>query len=199
MRRSPSTRWWTATSAAARRYAEQARLLASRFAGETFSVRSTTLLNGLVDPWFTSLDHTLNALTENLSASMARHDYEFAAAASAFYAINAIVRGAELGSLKQGLHGQLAQLMPHQHVTGINITRFVLQIVNSLVGQADVDPGSGARPEPRHPQQRGCRRPRRGVRAAALLRGAVPGLPGRRQHPAPGPGVRRSTCPVRRC
>ncbi|HEX7035005.1 MAG TPA: ATP-binding protein [Pseudomonadales bacterium] len=127
-------------AAAARRYSDQARMLASRFAGEAFSVRSTTLLNGLVDPWFTSLDHTLNALSENLSTSMARHDYEFAATASAFYAINAVVRGAELGSLKQTLHQHVSQLTPYQHVTGINITRFVLQIVNSLVGQADVDP-----------------------------------------------------------
>ncbi|MDZ7670661.1 MAG: ATP-binding protein [Gammaproteobacteria bacterium] len=126
--------------AAARRNADQARVLAARFPGESFSVRSLTLLNGLVDPWFTSLDHTLNALTENLATSIARHDYEFAAAASAFYATNAMVRGAELGSLKQALHGQVSQLTQYQHVTGINITRFVLQIVNSLVGQADVDP-----------------------------------------------------------
>jgi PAS domain S-box-containing protein len=124
----------------ARRYADQARVLAGRFPAESFAVRSVTLLNGLVDPWFTSLDQTLNGLTENLSTSMARHDYEFAAAASAFYATNAMVRGVELGSLKHALHSQVSQLAQYQHVTGINITRFVLQIVNSLVGHADVDP-----------------------------------------------------------
>jgi len=126
--------------AAARRYAEQARVLAARFAGQGFAVRASTLLFGLVDPWFTSLDQTLNGLTENLATSTAVHDYEFAAAASAFYATNAMVRGAELGSLRQALHAQVSQLAQYQHVTGINITRFVLQIVNSLVGQADVDP-----------------------------------------------------------
>jgi len=126
--------------AAARRHGEQARLLAARFAGQSFAIRASTLLSGLVDPWFTSLDQTLNNLTENMATSMACHDYEFAAAASAFYATNAMVRGAELGSLKQALHGQVSQLAHYQHVTGINITRFVLQIVNSLVGQADIDP-----------------------------------------------------------
>ncbi len=125
---------------AARRYAEEARLLASRFPADSASVRSTTLLNGLVDPWFATLDQSLNALTENLSASMERQDYEFAAAASAFYATNAMVRGSELASLKQALHAQVSRLAQFHHVTGINITRFVLQIVNSLVGQADVDP-----------------------------------------------------------
>ncbi|MEQ8859363.1 MAG: ATP-binding protein [Pseudomonadales bacterium] len=126
--------------AASRRYADQARVLAARFPGQSFSVRASTLLNGLVDPWFTPLDQTLNALTENLATSMARHDYEFAAAASAFYASNAMVRGSELGSLKQALHDQVTQLAQYQHVTGVNVTRFVLQIVNSLVGQADADP-----------------------------------------------------------
>ncbi|MFW6093569.1 MAG: ATP-binding protein [Pseudomonadota bacterium] len=125
---------------AARRYAEDARVLASRFPGDSASVRSATLLSGLVDPWFTSLDPVLNSLSENLALSIERQDYEFAAAASAFYATTAVVRGTELSSLKQMLHAQVSRLSQFQHVTGVNITRFVLQIVNSLVGQADVDP-----------------------------------------------------------
>jgi PAS domain S-box-containing protein len=124
--------------------AEQARVLCSRFPEERFAIRGATLLSAMVDPWLTPLDSSLNALTGNLAASMQQHDYEFAAAASAFYATNAIVRGAELGSLKHTLHGQVSMLAQFHHVTGVNITRFVLQIVNSLVGHADVDP------EPEH-------------------------------------------------
>jgi PAS domain S-box-containing protein len=124
---------------AARRHADEARVLAARFPGASFSIRGMTLLAGLVDPWHLPLDQTLNALTENLSASMAKHDYEFAAAASAFYATNAMVRGAELGSLKQTLHAHVARLAEYHHVTGINIARFVMQFVNSLAGQTEVD------------------------------------------------------------
>ena len=124
----------------ARRLAQQTRLLASRFPEASFSIRGTTLLNGLVEPWCGSLDQTLNALTENIDASMAQQDYEFAAVASAFYATNALLRGAELSALKQELHAQISRIAQYQHITGVNITRFVLQIINSLLGQADVDP-----------------------------------------------------------
>ena len=126
-------------SAAAHRYANDARVLAARFPEQAFSIRTSTLLSGLVDPWFTPLDQTLNTLTENLSASMACHDYEFAAAASALYATSAMVRGTELALLKQTLQGHVVRLTEYHHVTGINISRFVLQIVNSLVGVPDVD------------------------------------------------------------
>ncbi|MEZ5557237.1 MAG: ATP-binding protein [Pseudomonadales bacterium] len=120
--------------------ARDARVLAERFDSERFALRSTTLLSGLVDPWFGSIDQTLNALTSNMDASLARQDYEFAATASAFYASNALLRGSELGALKQALHAQIDSLARFRLVTDINVTRFVLQIVNSLLGQADVDP-----------------------------------------------------------
>ncbi|MFX3657681.1 MAG: protein kinase domain-containing protein [bacterium] len=120
--------------------AEQARVLCSRFPDQRFAIRAGTLLSALVDPWLTPLDASLNALSGNMAASMGQHDYEFAAAASAFYATNAVVRGTELSSLKHILHDQVSMLAQFHHVTGVNVTRFVLQIVNSLVGHADVDP-----------------------------------------------------------
>jgi PAS domain S-box-containing protein len=121
------------------RLAEQARVLCNRFPEDRFSTRAATLLSGLVDPWLTPLDASLNALSSNLATSMAQHDYEFAAAASAFYATSAMVRGAELSSLRHTLHAQVAELSRFHHVTGVNVTRFVLQIVNTLVGHSDGD------------------------------------------------------------
>ena len=121
----------------ARRYAIEARALAGQFQGEAFSTRAVTLLSGLVDPWFGNIDQTLSTLTDNISASMAKQDFEFAASASAFYATNALVRGMELGSLKRELSQQIGNIATFQHVTGLNIASFVLQIVGSLLGQTD--------------------------------------------------------------
>ncbi len=122
----------------ARRYAMEARALADQFQGEAFATRAVTLLNGLVDPWFGNLDQTLGSLTDNISASMALQDFEFAASASAFYATNALVRGMELGSLKRELNQQIDKIATFQHVTDLNIASFVAQIVGSLLGESDV-------------------------------------------------------------
>ena len=126
----------------AKRAATDARALATQFPNDSFSIRAITLLNGLVDPWSTNLDQTLNSLTENIHASMACQDYEFAATATALYATNGLLRGMELGSLRRELADQLAHISRFQHITGTNITRFVQQIVSSLLGHADVDPES---------------------------------------------------------
>ncbi len=122
----------------ARRYAIEARALAAQFQGAAFATRAVTLLSGLVDPWFGNLDPTLSTLTDNISASMAKQDFEFAASASAFYATNGLVRGMELGSLKRELSQQIGNIATFQHVTGLNIASFVLQIVGSLLGQSEV-------------------------------------------------------------
>jgi len=122
----------------ARRYAIEARALAAQFQGAAFATRAVTLLSGLVDPWFGNLDPTLSTLTDNISASMAKQDFEFAASASAFYATNGLVRGMELGSLKRELSQQIGNIATFQHVTGLNIASFVLQIVGSLLGQNEV-------------------------------------------------------------
>ncbi|MDH3641947.1 MAG: ATP-binding protein [Gammaproteobacteria bacterium] len=124
----------------ARRDASEARSLAAEFPNDPFSIRAITLLNGLVDPWSTNLDQTLSSLTDNIGASMACQDYEFAATATALYATNGLLRGMELGSLKRELTEQVSHISAFQHITGTNITRFVQQIVGSLLGHADVDP-----------------------------------------------------------
>ena len=48
------------------------------------------------------------------------------------------MRGMELGSLKRELSQQIDNVATFQHVTGLNIATFVLQIVGSLVGQSEV-------------------------------------------------------------
>jgi PAS domain S-box-containing protein len=122
---------------AAAAYAMEARTLANLFPGEASSIRALTLLAGLVDPWSNTLDHTLSLLSDNIGRSMARLDFEFAATASACYAANALIRGMELSSLKRELQQQIAGIAQFRHITGINISHFVLQIVGSLLGQND--------------------------------------------------------------
>jgi len=124
----------------AKRYANEARALASQFANDPFAIRAITLLNGLVDPWSTNLDQTLTNLIDNIGASMASQDYEFAATATALYATNGLLRGMELGSLNRELTEQVSHISAFQHITGVNITRFVQQIIGSLQGHADLDP-----------------------------------------------------------
>ncbi|MGD8829446.1 MAG: ATP-binding protein [Pseudomonadales bacterium] len=124
---------------AAQRYAMQARTVASAFPSDAASIRALTLLAGLVDPWSNTLDHSLSLLSENIGRSMARQDFEFAASASACFAANALLRGMELSSLKRELAQQINDIAQFRHVTGINISNFVLQIVGSLLGQNEAD------------------------------------------------------------
>ncbi|MDP6374869.1 MAG: ATP-binding protein [Pseudomonadales bacterium] len=121
----------------ARDFALDARRLAERHPQKMFATRTVILLNGLVDPWNGSLDQTLHALNTSLATSMAQQDYEFAATASALYATNALLRGAELGSLKRELTEHLNELSVFDQITGINIAAFVAQIVSSLLVQTD--------------------------------------------------------------
>ncbi|HEY5644531.1 MAG TPA: ATP-binding protein, partial [Pseudomonadales bacterium] len=62
-----------------------------------------------------------------------------AATASACFAANALLRGMELSSLKRELTQQINDIAQFRHVTGINISNFVLQIVGSLLGQNEAD------------------------------------------------------------
>ncbi len=124
---------------AAQRYAMEARTLANLFPNEAASIRALTLLAGLVDPWSNTLDHSLSLLSENIGRSMARQDFEFAATASACFAANALLRGMELSSLKRELTQQINDIAQFRHVTGVNISHFVLQIVGSLLGQNEAD------------------------------------------------------------
>ena len=127
---------------AARRHALEARALIGQFPGESASIRASTLLSGLFDPWYGTLDQTLPVLAENITSSLARHDVEFAASASALYAANGLLRGLELGSLKRELLRHITDIGRFRHVTGINITNFVLQIVVSLLGRSESDNGA---------------------------------------------------------
>jgi hypothetical protein len=120
--------------AAARRLADQARLLADRFPDEAFALRTRTLLAGLVEPWLQPVDPLLTALGRQYRASWELKDFEFTAAASVFYAWNSLMRGIELGALRQTLHEQITQLTSYPHITDVNVSRFALQMVNSLTG-----------------------------------------------------------------
>ncbi|MBX3705227.1 MAG: response regulator [Pseudomonadales bacterium] len=126
----------------ARRFAGLARALADRFPDEPFSIRSRTLLAGLVDPWLGPIDPVMLALARQYHRSWALKDFEFTAAATVFYAWNGLIRGVELGALRQGLHEQIGQLTRYPHVTDVNVSHFALQIVTSLMGreQSDAQP-----------------------------------------------------------
>ena len=123
--------------------ATQARTLASRWPDDAFSIRCVTLLNGLVDPWTKALDQTLTSLSQNIYASVEAQDFEFATTATAFYSTNALLRGMDLASLRRELNGKLRTLLDSHHVTALNISQFVMQIVSSLLGQADTTATTG--------------------------------------------------------
>ncbi len=119
----------------AQRLATQAREIAEQFPHDAFSIRALVTVSGLVDPWFGNFDQTVRGLVDAAAQSMALQDYEFAASAGAFYATNGLLRGLELGSLKRVISEQINHVNQHQHITGVNIQFFVLQIVASLLAQ----------------------------------------------------------------
>jgi len=119
----------------AQRLATQAREIAEQFPHDAFSIRALVTVSGLVDPWFGNFDQTVRGLVDAAAQSMALQDYEFAASAGAFYATNGLLRGLELGSLKRAISEQINHVNQHQHITGVNIQFFVLQIVASLLAQ----------------------------------------------------------------
>ena len=124
---------------AAKELADRARLLADRFPDEAFTIRTRTLLAGLVEPWLQPVDPLLTGLARQHRASWAHKDFEFTAAATVCYAWNGLLRGVELGALRQTLHAQIAQLCGYPHVTDVNVARFALQIVDSLTGRTEPD------------------------------------------------------------
>lgn len=113
--------------------ATDARKLANRWQGEAFAIRTTTLLAGLVDPWTAGLDGTLLVLQNNIRASSAAQDREFAIAASAFYAVNAFIKGVELSSLKRELNTRLTELNAQGSGASAYITRFVASLASTLL------------------------------------------------------------------
>jgi PAS domain S-box-containing protein len=128
---------------AAGELAAQARLLAERFPDDPFALRARTLLAGLVEPWLQPVDPLLTALARQYRESWALKDFEFTAAASVFYAWNALMRGVELGALRQTLHEQIEQLTSYPHVTDVNVSRFAFRIVTSLTGREESDADLG--------------------------------------------------------
>jgi len=115
--------------------ARQARAIADCFPNDAFAERALVTVSGLIDPWFGSFDQTIRSLVDSSDRAMAMHDYEFAASAGTFYAINGLIRGLELGSLKRAIGEQIDQVNQYRHITGVNIQYFVLQIVASLLAQ----------------------------------------------------------------
>jgi PAS domain S-box-containing protein len=118
--------------------ATNARQLAHRY-DDKFATRALTLLSGLVDHWSGTIDQTLSPLTENTRRSIREHDYEFALVAIVFYAINALVRGSELGALQRELAARAEEVSPVMHVTGNNVVHFLQQVIASLLGQHDTE------------------------------------------------------------
>ncbi len=119
--------------------ANNARQLAHRYDNDKFSTRALTMLSGLVDHWSGAIDQTLSPLTENTRRSIGHHDYEFALVATAFYGINGLVRGMELGSLERELGSRADDVSPVMHVTGSNVVNFLQQVIASLLGFSDTE------------------------------------------------------------
>ncbi|MGI9328455.1 MAG: protein kinase domain-containing protein [Pseudomonadales bacterium] len=126
--------------------ANSARLIASQFNEEAFAIRARSLLAGLLEPWSKPMDPALKSLSENLHFSLGAQDYEFAAEAGAMYAVNALLRGMELGSLAREINKQGSAFTPAQHITGVNQVAFILQTVNTLVGLGSEEEPAAAAP-----------------------------------------------------
>ena len=114
--------------------ANNARLVANAAPEDVFSIRATTVLSGLVEPWSKPIDQTLKRLAANIEQSTSLKDYENAATACAFFATNALLRGMELGSLSRELTKHTNSVAAYNHVTGVNIAFFVNQLVHTLSG-----------------------------------------------------------------
>ena len=117
--------------------ANNARQIIGAVKEDKFSIRTGTILNGLVDHWSGSLNQTLDPLTENTRKSILHQDYEFALTAITFYATNALLRSMDLSTLSRELSDRLRDTIPFRHVTALNVTRFVRQIVFSLQGHSN--------------------------------------------------------------
>jgi PAS domain S-box-containing protein len=124
---------------AARRFAALARELARQFPDHAFSIRSETLLAGLVDPWVGPVEPLLARLQHTHQRSWELRDLEFTTAASVFSTWNGLLKGVELGSLRQALYHQIAKVDGYPHVTALNVSLFTLRILSSLSGRSDSD------------------------------------------------------------
>ncbi|NOX51579.1 MAG: protein kinase, partial [Gammaproteobacteria bacterium] len=119
----------------AKALANHAREIADQYPTDAFSVRALIMVNGMVDPWFGNFDQTVRNLVESVPRAMALHDFEFAAAAGSFYAVNGFLRGIELGSLKRTALEHVEHINRPGHLYGLNLQNFVLQMVSTLLGQ----------------------------------------------------------------
>ena len=115
--------------------AQHARQIISAFEEHAFSSRAATLLSAYVDPWSGHLDQGLKALSENFSISHGLRDAEFAAATGSMFALNGLLRGSELGTLKRSISNQIETLESYNHITNVNVQYFVLQIISTLLAQ----------------------------------------------------------------
>ena len=131
----------------ARQLTQLSHQLSQNFPDDMFSVRAQTLTNAYVDPWFGNFEQTLRNLADNVGVSLAAQDAEFAAHAGACFALNSVMRGLELSSLRRQVTQQLDQLSSYGHITSTNISQFLLQIIASLLAQPveDNDVFIGAR------------------------------------------------------
>jgi PAS domain S-box-containing protein len=118
------------------KHANSARLIATQFAQDAFSVRARILLAGVVEPWSKPLDATLKSLAEQQQKALSQQDFGFAAEASALYATNALLRGMELGALARELGKQLKHFSGGQQVSGLSQVAFMQQQLNTLAGNS---------------------------------------------------------------
>ncbi|MEM1229777.1 MAG: ATP-binding protein [Pseudomonadota bacterium] len=116
--------------------ANSARLIATQFAQDAFSVRARILLAGIVEPWSKPMDATLKSLAELQEKAFALQDFEFAAEASALYSTNALLRGMELGALARELRKQLKHFSDGPHVTGVSHAAYMEAQLKTLAGMS---------------------------------------------------------------
>lgn len=111
--------------------ANSARVLASHWANNPFSIRARATLYGLYDTWVAPFDSSLSMLGDSLRESIALRDYEFAGLNVNWFASNAVLRGMDLTSLGRRLALHVEQLSDYGHLTNVNVVRYLAGMIDS--------------------------------------------------------------------
>ena len=117
----------------AQTYTQQALDLANREAHETWANRALIRSFATLTPWYGSLNQAITQLSERIDTAIDSHDYEGWLWGSGMQAINSIVRGVELSSLKRTIASRADKLIHAEFHYGVSLPDFVTQFCSSLM------------------------------------------------------------------
>lgn len=117
----------------------RARTVAANFPTSNYAIRAMVWLDGMVDVWRGNFDQTLTNLDQAVGQGLAALDPEAATLAGNLYTINALIRGSDLSALRRSTLKHIENSGNHQFHYGVDLQRFNMQIIGSLLGQPSSD------------------------------------------------------------